>query len=131
MKKRVIRLTETDLHGIIKKSVNRVLKESVAGVMDEWYSEEDYDGNTGEPGMVRSYETGSLYIGNFEQMAEEEGYNSWEDALGDWWSEVRYDTPWYWYPESSCKGGETILTIEADDIQELPGGQIVITQFNP
>ena len=39
MKKNVIRLTESDLHGIIKESVKRILNEH------EWWREEDWNEN--------------------------------------------------------------------------------------
>lgn len=111
-----------------KKSKHTI--NEVGGVMEEWYQEEDYDGNVGEPGMVRSYEPGTLYIHNFEQMAKEEGYKNWKDMFMYWWSEVKYDTPWYWVPEQNCKGGRFLFNAEGDDVEELYE-QIVITGRHP
>ena len=37
MKKQVIRLTEGDLHRIIKESVNRILKEDVMSLVDNYF----------------------------------------------------------------------------------------------
>ena len=37
-KKQVIRLTESDLHRIVKESVNRILKEDVLG--NDWYEKD-------------------------------------------------------------------------------------------
>ena len=47
--KKIIRLTETDLHNIIKASVNRILKEDVLG--DDWReaNQEDSVMNNYEP----------------------------------------------------------------------------------
>ena len=39
--KKIIRLTESDLHRIIKRSVNRVLKESDTGDFEDYYSGEE------------------------------------------------------------------------------------------
>lgn len=128
--KRTIRLTESKLRAMIQESVRRALYEN-GGVMEEWYSEEDYDGNLGEAGMVKSYEPSTLYVHNFEQMAEEGGYKNWEEAFMFWWSEVKPDCPWYWVPEQYCKGGTFLFNSEADDVEELPGGQIVITGRHP
>jgi hypothetical protein len=41
MSKRLIKLTESDLHKIIKKSVNRVINESDTGNFDDYYSGDD------------------------------------------------------------------------------------------
>ena len=74
MKKKVIRLTEGDLHRIVKESVKRALKESqYNSAIDDFYSEEDSMGNQGEVGMVKSYEIGYDSVSNFEYEAEEEG----------------------------------------------------------
>lgn len=42
MKKNIIRLTESDLHGIIKESVKRILNEH------EWWRKEDWNENCPE-----------------------------------------------------------------------------------
>ena len=47
-------MNEKRLKYIIRESINRVIKENV----EDFYSEEDYDGKTGEPGMVKSYDIG-------------------------------------------------------------------------
>ena len=71
--KRKVRLTEGDLHKIIRKSVKRILKESLEqDALDEFYSEEDDNGNQGEEGQVKSYDVGNLNIANLEEEAEEE-----------------------------------------------------------
>ena len=41
MRKQIIRLTESDLHKIIKKSVSKILRESG----HEWWREEDWNPN--------------------------------------------------------------------------------------
>lgn len=48
MKKQVIRLTESDLHKIIKESVKKILKESDTGNFDDFYGGEE---NQAQPQM--------------------------------------------------------------------------------
>ena len=55
--KKILRLTEGDLHRIIKNSVKRIIRESdeyYDTSSDDFYSEEDNYGNQGEEGMVKS-----------------------------------------------------------------------------
>lgn len=93
-----IRLTESDIHNIVKRAVRRIIRESDGRSMvyDEWLSEEDYDGHTGEPGMIRSYDIGTYYDSNAEKDARENGYEDVAKYLEDWFDEIQPDCPWYW-----------------------------------
>ena len=48
MNKKLIRLTENDLHKIVKESVNRVLREGLAEPLVFWRYIDDYNGQTEE-----------------------------------------------------------------------------------
>lgn len=48
MNKKLIRLTESDLHRIVKESVNRVLREGLAEPLVFWRYIDDYNGQTEE-----------------------------------------------------------------------------------
>ena len=139
MKKKIIRLTEQDLHNIINESVKRILKEqddwdahlqqdddipddinvqfedddNIQGnnLYQEWYDEEDYDGKTGEPGMVRSYDIGTYYMSNAEEDAKESGYDNVAEYLSYWFNEIKPECPWYWQKIGSGYGynGTTIF----------------------
>ena len=127
--KQVIRLTESDLHRVVKESVQKILRE-MSGIYDEWYGEEDYDGNVGQEGLIRSYDIGTVYDSNVEQEAKEMGFNNIGDYLKYWFDEVKEDTPWYWTQKS---GGfkNTIFREGGVVCQLLPGGQIVIDEYAP
>ena len=59
--KKVIRLTESDLHSIVKQSVNRILKESIDKIDDIYESVYDLDGEyyvyTGEESVTAIIDT--------------------------------------------------------------------------
>ena len=97
--KQLIRLTESDLHNLVKEAVKKVLKEHNE-LYDEWYQEEDYDGHQGQPGLIRSYDIGTVYDANVESDAKEMGFNNISDYLRYWFDEVRGETPWYWTQKS-------------------------------
>lgn len=95
-----------------KKNVEESVGQTpYGGVNDEWYQEEDYNGNIGEEGMVRSYDIGAYYDGNAEQDARENGFDNIEDWLRYYFDEIRQDCPWYWTKTGSSYGynGETIF----------------------
>lgn len=125
MKRKIIKLTEQDLHNIINESVIRILKESdewdaflqqdddipdnvefddnedIADtdgndLYQEWYDQEDYNGKTGEPGMIRSYDIGTYYMSQAEEDAKESGYDDVADYLSYWFNEIKNECPWYW-----------------------------------
>ncbi len=131
--KRKVRLTEGDLHKIIRKSVKRILKESLEqDALDEFYSEEDDNGNQGEEGQVKSYDVGNLYITNLEEEAEEEGM-SLEDYLKYWWSEISVEyVPFTWETLGSGYGfhGKTITTVGNVVFKEIYG-QVMVDEYPP
>ena len=69
--KQIIRLTESDLHRVVKESVNRILGElkgftydpTDGRYYDKWGNEPEYDEDTGEPFDPYEYE-GEDYLGN-------------------------------------------------------------------
>ena len=69
MKRKLIRLTESDLHKIVKESVKKLFE--MNELYSEWYDEEDYNGQTGEEGMIRSYDIGTYYDSQAEEDAKE------------------------------------------------------------
>lgn len=131
--KRKVRLTEGDLHKIIRKSVKRILKESLEqDALDEFYSEEDDNGNQGEEGQVKSYDVGNLNITNLEEEAEEEGM-SLEDYLKYWWSEISVEyVPFTWETLGSGYGfhGKTITTVGNVVFKEIYD-QVMVDEYPP
>ena len=131
--KRKVRLTEGDLHKIIRKSVKRILKESLEqDALDEFYSEEDDNGNQGEEGQVKSYDVGNLNIANLEEEAEEEGMTL-EDYLKYWWSEISVEyVPFVWETLGSGYGfhGKTITTVGNVVFKEIYG-QVMVDEYPP
>ena len=97
-----IKLTESQFHTIIRESAKRIINEVSTDtdapneLYDEWYEQEDYNGNTGEPGMIKSYEIGTYYMSQAEEDARECGYDNVEDYLEYWFSEIQPECPWYW-----------------------------------
>ena len=110
MKKKVIRLTESDLRNIVNETVKRVIKENNP-LYQEWYDEEDYNGNTGEPGLIRSYDIGTYYMSQAEEDAKENGYDDVAEYLSYWFNEIKPDCPWYWQQTGRGYGynGNTIF----------------------
>ena len=131
--KRKVRLTEGDLHKIIRKSVKRILKESLEqDALDEFYSEEDDNGNQGEEGQVKSYDVGNLNITNLEEEAEEEGM-SLEDYLKHRWSDISVEyVPFTWETLGSGYGfhGKTITTVGNVVFKEIYG-QVMVDEYPP
>lgn len=106
------------------------LKEEDYGLRNEFYSEEDYNGNVGEEGMVKSYDIGAYYVGQAEQDAQESGFNDVAEYLQYWFEEIQPDCPWYWQKVGSGYGynGDTIFKnggIVCKDIF----GQIMIDEY--
>lgn len=86
MKKRV-RLTESDLHRIVKESVKRILSESNEGRIEKVYtgkSGKKYHASIEKPSRLKS---GELYCG-FESWVEEDEENTYVEGgiwLEDGW----------------------------------------------
>jgi len=128
---KLIKLTESDLHRIVRESVARVLKESNE-LYDEWYDEEDYNGDTGEYGLIRSYDLGPMYTSEME--AEADGYGM---DFGDYLKyylkyyldEVLPECPWYWSQRSRDRNYTTLAQWDGIVVKELPSGQIVVDEY--
>ena len=129
--KKSINITESELLNIVSESVKRSIAKRLNEsneLYDEWYEEEDYDGKTGEPGLIRSYDIGTYYTNQAEEDAEENGFNSLEEYLLHWFNEIKTDCPWYW----TQKSGGNYKTLAQEDgvvIKELPGDQIVVDEY--
>ena len=126
---RKIRLTDKQLHALIKESVRKVLNEHNE-LYDEWYEEEDYNGYTGEPGMIRSYEIGTYYIDQAEEDARENGYDDVAEYLKFWFSEIQPECPWYWTKAGSGYGfnGKTIFKLDGIVCKDIYG-QIMVDEY--
>ena len=95
-----IRLTESQLHAIIRQAVNEAIDMENN---DDWYNEEDSYGKIGKPGYVRSYDLGNYpYVSNLEEEAE---YNnmSLKEYLKYWFEET-YDGNFEWVKSGSGYG---------------------------
>lgn len=132
MAKKLIRLTESELKNIIGKSVMRILKEDGNLVYDEWYGEEDYNGNVGEKGMIRSYNIGTYYDGQAEQDAKENGYDDVAEYLRYWFNEIKPECPWEWTRIGNGYGyhGTTIFKEDGVVCKDIYG-QIMIDEYPP
>ena len=73
MSKKLIRLTEGDLHKIVKESVKKIIKEFGSFDVNNWHNTEDMGGYTGKPKMFKLYDTGDWSVEEAEQQAREEG----------------------------------------------------------
>lgn len=127
--KRIIRLTESDLHNVIRRSVMKVLNEDNE-LYNEWYDEEDYDGNTGEQGMIRSYDIGTYYMDSAERDAEESGFDDVADYLQYWFDEIKPDCPWHWTKAGSGYGhnGTTVFRNDGVVCKDIYG-QIMVDEY--
>ena len=65
--KKIIRLTESDLHRIIERSVNKILKEGVLG--NDWRQDED--------DVLNNYEPFEDQIDRYEAEAEFRNQHDW------------------------------------------------------
>ena len=126
--KKVVRLTEIQLHNIIAESVKRVLRE---GIENDFYSEPDMDGRTGKPGMVKSYEMGHSYVSDYEMAAEEQGV-SLEDYLKYTWEDISNETPFTWQKLGNGYGyhGDTILKLGNVVFKDIYG-QLMVDEYPP
>lgn len=133
------KLTENNMR-IDERKLKRILHESTVKAIrmikemnelySEWYEEEDYNGNTGEEGMIRSYDVGMIYLSNAELEAKEYGYKDVAEYLESWFNEVRPDCPWYWTKVGSGYGynGTTIFTHDGIVCKDIYG-QIMFDEY--
>jgi hypothetical protein len=97
---------------------------------DDWYQEEDYNGNIGEEGMIRSYDIGTYYIGTAEEDAKENGFNDVAEYLQYWFSEIQGECPWYWTKVGHGYGynGNTIFKHDGVVCKDIYG-QIMVDEY--
>ena len=124
-----IRLTESQFNRLIKETVRNILKENECV---DFYSEEDEFGNVGEPGMVKSYNSGYYSVDNAMLDAKEFGYENLQDYLKFWWNEVSDDIPFTWEKLGSGYGyhGTTLLKLGNVVFKEIYG-QIMVDEYAP
>ena len=125
-----IKLSESELKDFLRESVIKSLRE-MNELYQDWYNEEDYDGNVGEEGMIRSYNIGHYYLSQAEQDAKENGYG--DDVAGYlkyWFGEIQSDCPWYWQKVGSGYGynGTTIFKIGGVVCKDIYG-QIMVDEY--
>lgn len=91
-------MTQNKFKTIIKETIDNFINQQTISnnLYDEWYQEEDYNGNIGEPGLIKSYDIGTYYTGQAEQDAQENGYDNMVDYLKFWFDEIKTECPWYW-----------------------------------
>ena len=101
------------------------------GEKEDFYAEEDSEGNTGKPGMVKSYDIGMVTIDNVQHEADELEM-SLEDYLQKWWDEVGYECPWTWQELGHGYGyeGDQILRI-GDVVFKDIYGQLMVDEYEP
>jgi hypothetical protein len=131
MAKKLIRLTESDLHNIVSNVVKKSINETNE-LYQEWYDEEDYDGNTGQMGFIRTYNIGTYYVSNAEEDAKECGYEGLNDYLSFWFNEIKQDCPWYWTQVGRGYGfyGTTLFQEGNVRFKEIYG-QIMVDEYPP
>ena len=132
--KKILRLTEGDLHRIIKNSVKRIIRESdeyYDTSSDGFYSDEDNYGNQGEEGMVKSYDIGYYDVSNAEEDAEKEGMPL-DEYLIQWFNEIKQECPFTWQRLGGGYGynGDTIARDGNVVIKDIYG-QIMVDEYPP
>lgn len=93
------------------------------GALNPFYEEEDFDGNTGKKGQVRSYEIGMQNTQQWEEDAKEQGATI-EEYIERWFDEVNDGTlPFTWQTLGGGYGfnGETLCTFK----NQITGGRVV------
>jgi hypothetical protein len=128
MKRKLIRLTESDLHKIVKESVKKLFE--MNELYSEWYDEEDYNGQTGEEGMIRSYDIGTYYDSQAEEDAKENGFKDLASYLEYYFNEIQAECPWYWTRVGSGYGynGKTIFKNDGIVCKNIYG-QIMFDEY--
>lgn len=118
----------------VNESINRIVNESVKRVLNEtsedWYAEEDYNGQTGKEGEVKSYDIGQYYLSNAEVDAEENGYEDVAEWLKAWFFEIQPECPWYWQKMGSGYGynGDTIFKVDGVVCKDIYG-QLMFDEY--
>lgn len=142
-------MRESKLRNMIKESVIQILKEELGDPVqsdgqdyeghwdsteeeDAFYSEEDINGNTGSPGMIKSYDIGYWTVDQLEQDAAENNMSP-EDFLKLWWENVgNNEIPFQWTEQRSGYGfnGDTLLDLNNVKFKDIHG-QIMIDEYPP
>ena len=78
-KKQIIRLTEGDLHNIIKESVNKIIRESIKNVMNEAFSDVYQPHNFSDPN--KDYYNGYVIVDGTRAVLGQ--YDNYEEAVAD------------------------------------------------
>lgn len=106
-------------------------------MFEDFYTQEDSNGNVGQPGQMKSYDCGYITTSNAELDAQEAGYSTLEEYLKTWWNEVSPDLPWTWEPIGSGYGynGSLVFTQQEPDggvlrCKEIYG-QIMFDVYGP
>ena len=132
--RRDIRLNDAELKALLRESVVGALSRIVEnrGSSQDWYAEEDYDGNVGQDGMIRSYNIGTYYVDQAEVDDKDCGYDDVAEYLKYWFSEIQMECPWYWVEERSGYGhnGSTICEFGNVRIKDI-FGQIMVDEYPP
>lgn len=128
--KKTIRLNESELHRLIHESVKRILNESYEDT--DFYAEEDSNGNTGEPGQVKSYEIEYYTTEQAKQDAQENGFNDVGKYLKYWFEETYpHEFIWQTLKNSYSFNGETLYEDETGLVIKDIYGQIMFDGYEP
>lgn len=128
--KKVIRITGSDICNMVMESVITYLEESLG--QDDFFNEEDSNGNYGQPGQVKSYDIGYYSTANAEEDARQSGFDSLEEYLTFWWREVGPEVPFTWQTLGGGYGfhGDTIAQIGNVCIKAIYD-QIMVDEYPP
>lgn len=128
--KKVIRITGSDICNMVMESVITYLEESLG--QDDFFNEEDSNGNYGQPGQVKSYDIGYYSTANAEEDARQSGFDSLEEYLTFWWREVGPEVPFTWQTLGGGYGfnGDTIAQIGNVCIKAI-FDQIMVDEYPP
>lgn len=128
--KKVIRITGSDICNMVMESVITYLEESLG--QDDFFNEEDSNGNYGQPGQVKSYDIGYYSTANAEEDARQNGFDNLGDYLAFWWKEVGSEVPFTWQTLGSGYGfnGKTIAQMGNVQIKEI-FDQIMVDEYPP
>ena len=112
------------------ESVITYLEESLG--QDDFFNEEDSNGNYGQPGQVKSYDIGYYSTANAEEDARQSGFDNLGDYLAFWWKEVGSEVPFTWQTLGSGYGfnGKTIAQMGNVQIKEI-FDQIMVDEYPP
>ena len=89
MKKNVIRLTESDLHKIVKESVNKILNESNNDYNKGFYTNDNKNGVVTDALGVTFKQVRDVYFALYAyQNYDESHHEEFEKGLRDWWNTI-------------------------------------------